>query len=169
MNLTSKQSQGWRMNFTMVLHQKHVVHEHFCTESWEVMLATQRRPLRVHTPKVIFMAQTVGWQWGVLPCKPIPSEMTTWDMEHMLDAQSFEVSQVWREVVTQDVLFNDIDFHVRVNEWKYINNLMDVWDKGNSPRMQHYFKYLLQNFQFMIITYIICTHWQMVDHNVGLA
>ena len=95
--------------------------------------------------------------------------MTTWDMEHMLDVQSFEVNREWREVVTQDVSFNDIDFHVRLNEWKYINNLMDVRDKGNSLGMQHYFKYLLQNFCFIIITYIICTHWQMVDHNVGLA
>ena len=104
-----------------------------------------------------------------MPCKPILSEMTTWDMEHMLDVQSFEVNREWWEVVTQDVSFNDIDFHVRLNEWKYINNLMDVQDKGNSLGMQHYFKYLLQNFRFIIITYIICTHWQMVDRNVGLA
>lgn len=73
---------------------------------------------------------------GVLPRDPVPGEATTWDMEHVLDVQRFEVDEVRRGAVASEGSFNEIDVQVRLNEWKYVNGLMDARDGTSSPSMQ---------------------------------
>lgn len=38
--------------------------------------------------------------------------------------------------ITEEVLFNHKDINVRLNNLKYVNNLMNVWDGANKPNMQ---------------------------------
>ena len=73
---------------------------------------------------------------GVLPREPVPGEATTWDVEHMLDVERFEVDGARREAVTNEASFNEIDVQIRLNEWKYVNELMDARDGSSSPSMR---------------------------------
>ena len=73
---------------------------------------------------------------GLLPLEPISSEVMTCDMKHMLDVWSFEVNKKWREIVPQEVLFNNKDIHAKLNDWKYVNSLMDYRDRANSSSLQ---------------------------------
>lgn len=72
----------------------------------------------------------------VLPREPILGEATAWDMDHTLEVTSFEADEGrWAAVATKSS-FNKPDVQVRLNEWKYINNLIDVRDGASSPSMQ---------------------------------
>jgi len=73
---------------------------------------------------------------GVLPREPVPGEETTWDVEHVLDTTSYENDPARQEAITKEASFNEMEVQTRMNEWKYVNGLMDLRDGASSPTMQ---------------------------------
>lgn len=73
---------------------------------------------------------------GILPRGPVPSEMMTWDLKHMLDVGQFNADLQRLQTVYQEASFNEFKIQVCLNEWKYLNGLMDVCDGANSPTIQ---------------------------------
>lgn len=55
------------------------------------------------------------------------------DLGYMLDFQNFAKMQ---KDITEEVLSNDKYINVKLNKWKYFNNLMDVQDGSHKPNMQ---------------------------------
>lgn len=70
---------------------------------------------------------------GVLPREPVLGETRAWDMKYMLDIPNFECDEEKQADVVQVVLFNDKHIDVNLYEWKYVNGLMNIQDKANSP------------------------------------
>lgn len=62
--------------------------------------------------------------------------MTTLEMEHRLDVQSFEVNKARRGNVASKESFNNIEVHIRLNKRKFVNGLMDVRDSSTNMDMQ---------------------------------
>src|SRR5665213_3516984 len=73
---------------------------------------------------------------GVLPREPVPGEETTWDVEHVLDTTSYENDPARQEAITKEASFNEMEVQTRMNEWKYVNGLVDLRDGASSPTMQ---------------------------------
>lgn len=121
--------------FTLVLHLKLVVTEHFRTESWEAMLAIQGSLSKAHTTKATFMTQMVMWPWGIATWSKFRRDV---DLGHGKHVRCSKFSALWRKAKNRKPRggIQNKDIHVKLNEWTYVNNLMDVWDRDNSPNMQ---------------------------------
>lgn len=68
--------------------------------------------------------------------RPILSKTRKWDMKHMLDIQSLVGNEIWQRNIAKIISFNETKIQVGLNEWKYINDLMDVQKSSNNPNMQ---------------------------------
>lgn len=107
------------------------------------MLVIQGSFLKAHTPKVTIYDSNNDVTMGVLPWDSVSCETMTWDIKFMLDIESFNADIDKHTNVTQEVVFNDKNIHIRfrLNECKYINGLMDIWDGANSPSMPNVFRH----------------------------
>lgn len=62
----------------------------------------------------------------VLPQEPIPNEKTAWDVEHKMDIERYEANARMNSAIVGEASFIEQAKYKILNEWKYINNLIDV-------------------------------------------
>lgn len=69
------------------------------------------------------------WVWEYSPLN------LSWDIEHIHDSKPYEAIDLIIGVATK-VSFNEASICFWLNEWHYINNLMDVQDDFTRPTLQ---------------------------------
>lgn len=62
----------------------------------------------------------------VLPQEPNPNEKTVWDVEHMMDIEKYEANAKRNFAIVGEASFIEQAKYKILNEWKYVNNLIDV-------------------------------------------
>ena len=58
-------------------------------------------------------------------------------MQHTLEIESCNAYAKKQTKITWEVSFNDIEIHIRLIKWKYINDLMDILDGANNHMCTH--------------------------------